>query len=230
MELLIHFIDVGLGALVKERVVNVVCVVHALPLHLLPAHVRAVVTAARDNGAYCAVSPDRVDLLGARPLRDEDLAADPRLGAVGRHGVTRVAAGILHDVLHADGLAVGDQHRCAPVLEGQRRHEIVHLEKHVLIQPDDGRHALAQGDGPPGGVIVQRHEGPVAEYIPLVPVDLTLVELGRREIQLPQPAAVTVGFPHHDRFPLSAFGTIKLHSQFFSGISAMASISTSAPW
>ena len=158
-------------------------VIDALLLDLCAADVGAVVARAGDDGTDCAVGADHVDLLGARALGHEDLAGNARLGAVGRDGVARVAAGILHDLIDADRLAVRNQHSRAAVFEGKGGHEVVHFEQHVLVQTDDGRHALAHGDGAPA-LVLQRHELPVAEEAPFMRVDAGEVKRRQFSFQL----------------------------------------------
>lgn len=154
---------------------------------------------------------NHIDLLRTRPLWHEDLTADPGPCAVGGDSVARVAAGILHDLLHADGLAVRDQRGGSAILKGQRRHEIVHFEQHVVIQTDDRRHALAHADAAPA-LVVQRQKAPVAEQAPFIPVYLRKIEFRRLICKPPQPAAGTVGCARgHGLFP-SAFGADEFHN------------------
>lgn len=209
-QLLVDFIDVGPGALIEEGVIHVVGVIHALVFHLGPAHVGAVVAAAGHHGADGAVGADHVDLLGRGALRHEDLTADAGPGAVGGHGVAGVAAAVLHHPVHADGSAVGDQGRSAPVLEGQGGHEVVHLQQHVAVQPYHGCHALAQGDVAPG-LVLQGHELPVAEQAPLAPVYHAQIKPRRLEIQLPQATAMASGGAGGDVGGFAALGTDVFH-------------------
>ena len=188
-------------------------VVDALLFDLRTADVGAVVARAGDDGADRAVRADHVDLLGTRPLRDENLTGNADLRAVGRNGVARVAARILDDLVHADGLAVRDEDGRAAVLERERRHEVVHLQQHILVQPDDGRHALAHGHAAPR-LAVQRHELPVAELAPLVRVDLAEGKFRRLEIQIPESAAAAVRLARGDGFDVAAFAAYKLHGSF----------------
>ena len=209
-ELLEDLIDIGLRALVEEGVIDVVCVIDALLLDLCAADVGAVVARAGDDGAGRAVGADHVDLLGARALGHEDLAGDARLGAVGRNGVARVAAGILHNLIDTDRLAVRDQHSRAAVFEGKGGHEVVHFEQHVLVQTDDRGHALAHGDGAPA-LVLQRHELPVAEEAPFVRVDAGEVKRGQIGFQFPQAAAGAVGGAGGDGLFAAASGADKVH-------------------
>ena len=186
-------------------------VIDALPLDLFAANVRAVVARPWHDGTYSAVGADHIDLLGARPLGNENFAADPGPGAVGGDGVARVAAGILHDLLNTDRFAVRNQGGGSAVLKGQRRHKIVHFEQHVLVQPDDGRHALAQTDAAPA-LIVQRQKAPVAKQAPFVPVDLREIKFRRLKRKLPESAAGTVCRARsHSLFP-AAFCADEFHS------------------
>ena len=190
-ELLENLVDISLGALVEEGVVDMICIVHALLLDLGAADIGAVVARSGNDSADCAVRADHIDLLRAGALRDEDLAADARAGAVGGDGVACITARILHDLFHADGFAVRDQDGRAAVLEGERRHKIIHFQKHVAVQTDDGRHALTHGNAAPA-LIVQRHEAPVAELAPFVRIDRIKGKDRRRIVQLPESAAFAV--------------------------------------
>ena len=156
---------------------------------------------------------DHVDLLGARAFGDKNFTGDAGFGAVGGDGVAGIAARVLHDPVHADGLAVRDEDGRAAILERERRHEVVHLQQHILVQADDGRHALAHGHAAPR-LAVQRHELPIAELAPLVRVDLAEVKLRRLIIQIPESAAAAVRLARGDRFDVAAFAAYKLHGSF----------------
>ena len=86
----------------------------------------------------------------------------------------------------ADCFAVRNQDRRAPVLKGQRRHEVVHLKGNVFVKCYDRCHALAERDAPPA-LAVQRHVSAVAELAPLVRVDAGKLKLLRRKSNFQSP-------------------------------------------
>ena len=159
-----------------------------------------------------AVGLDHGDFTGGGALRHIDVALDAAAAAVGGHAVAGVAAAVLHHAVHADGLAVGHQYCSAPVLIGQGGHKIVHLQQHVFIQPDQGRHALSQGDVPPT-VIGQGHIPAVAEHAPDRAVDFLQIKFRRLPIQLPKAAAGALRRPGGHRGSLPADRADKVHGR-----------------
>ena len=174
-----------------------------LPLfgHPRAAHVGAVIARAGDDVHPRAVRADHVDLLWGSPLGDEYLAVDAHAAAVGGDAVARVAAGILHDGINADRLAVRDEHRRAAVFKRERGHIIIHFQQEVIVKAHDGGHSLAECHLPPR-IAVKRHERAVAEDAPLVPVDERFVKRRQVIVELPQPAAGALFRPRrHIRGP-----------------------------
>ena len=226
-ERLEDFVDVALHPFVEEGVVDVVRIVGALVLHLGAAYVGAVVARARNDVRHGAVRLDHADFRGARAFGNEDFAADPRACGIGRDGVSGVAARILHARGDADRLHVGDQGRRAAVLEGERRHRVVHLEQDVVVKGNERRQAFAHGDVAPG-VALEREKFTVAELTPGLAVDFGFVPLRGREVEFKEAAALAGGREGGDGRALSALRADK--GEFaHSGISAMASISTRQP-
>ena len=52
---------------------------------------------------------------------------------------------------------MGDEDSRTPVFEGQGRHEVVHFQQDIVIEADDGRHALAHGNCV-SDITVERHD------------------------------------------------------------------------
>ena len=223
-----NFVDVALHPFVEEGVVDVVRVIGALVLHLGAADVGAVVARSGNDVCDGAVRLDHADLRGARSFGNEDFAADPRARRIGRDGVSGVAARILNAGLDADRLHVGDQGRRTAVLEGERRHRVVHLEKDVVVKGNERRQAFAHGDVAPG-VAFEREEFAVAELAPGLAVDLAFVPLRGRKVEFKEAAAFAGGRKGGDGRALAALRADERELTHFSGISAMASISTRQP-
>lgn len=124
-----------------------------------------------------------------------------------------VAAGVLDDAVHPDRDAVRDERGRPSVLERAGGHEVVHLQREVVVEVDDRRHALAHGDGLPRGVVVELHEGPVAEHAPLAPVDRGGVERRVLVLETPQAAAAAAGRARGGRFMGPAAGADEHHGR-----------------
>ena len=102
------------------------------------------------------------------------------------------------------------EHRRAAVLEGQRRHFVIHLQENVVVKARNGRHALSERDIAPHFAL-GRHEGAVTEEAPFSLVDFIEVELRRFVIELPEAAAFASGFKRRRIALFPAAGTYIIH-------------------
>ena len=222
--MLVNFVYVGLGPLVEEGVIHVVRVVLPLFFHLAPAGIGAVVAGSRDYVHSRTVRLYHVDLFRRRTLRHKDLTVYPASSAVCRHAVSGVAAAVLDNRIHTYRFAVSYKDRCAPVLEGEGRHEIIHFEEHIIAEAYYRGHSLSESNLTPCFVL-QGHELFVAEHSPDAFVYARRIIAGRIKIKLPEPSAVALRLSGRRAFFNAAFGTDKIHL----GTSATASISTRHP-
>ena len=110
-----------------------ICVVDPFPLHLFPANFSAVIPIARHHRTLCPMGPNHGDLFGGCAFRHKNFAANPGPGRIGGDAVACVAAAVLHHPLHSQLFAVGHEHSGPSVLIRQCGHEIIHLQKHILI-------------------------------------------------------------------------------------------------
>ena len=77
---------------------------------------------------------------------------------------------------------------CTAILKRKGRHHVVHLEKHVIVKPNDRRVAFAKRHIAPG-VTFKRHEAAVPELTPFFIVDEFRIPCLGREVKLEQTAA-----------------------------------------
>ena len=103
-----------------------------------------------------------------------------------------------------------------PVFERQGRHEVVHFQQDVVIEADDGRHALAHGNGAPG-IAVERHIAVVTELRPFSAVNAVGSEGGWTVIQPPQPTASAFGVAGGDAFFTVTVRADVFHTVFSQG-------------
>ena len=147
-----------------------ICVVDAFALHLFPANIRAVIPASGNHRTLRAVGQDHIDLLWGRPFRNKYFAMNACFGGIGGDAVPGIAAAVLNHRINTDLLAVRHQYGGAPVFVGERRHKIIHFQQNIFVQPYDRGHAFSQRNRFP--FIADRHEFPIAEHAPFIPVNL----------------------------------------------------------